>query len=61
MCGKHSIVAAFIRFQISLPTQALFVNFLDLIQGELMCIVSETSETKRNKAVLKNNNKRIQG
>ena len=50
MCGKHGIVADFTRFQISLQTQTLFVDFLDFIQGELMR--SETSETKRNEAVL---------
>ena len=27
----------FTRFQISLQTQTLFVDFLDFVQGELMC------------------------
>ena len=37
MYGKHGIVADFTRFQIFLQTQTLFVDFLDFIQGELMC------------------------
>ena len=60
MCGKHGIVAGFTRFQIYFQTQTLCVDFLDLYKAN-RCVVSETSETKRNEAVLKNNNKRIQG
>ena len=47
MCGKHGIVADFTRFQIFLQTQTLFVDFLDFIQGELMCSIKKVKQVKR--------------